>query len=52
MPLGRVYDLSVTVAPAEPPRDGEAAAEGTLFLGTDRADSLPDPLLSRIRVPG
>ncbi|MGY1652114.1 hypothetical protein [Geodermatophilus sp. SYSU D01119] len=49
---GRVYDLSVTVAPAEPPRGGEAPAEGTLFLGTDRAESLPDPSLSRIRVPG
>ncbi|SHG87235.1 hypothetical protein SAMN05444351_3506 [Geodermatophilus nigrescens] len=49
---GRVYDLSVTVARAGPPRDGEAPAEGALFLGTERADSLPDPLLSRFRPAG
>ncbi|MGY1606905.1 hypothetical protein [Geodermatophilus sp. SYSU D00700] len=47
---GRVYDLSVTVAPAARLRDGEARAQGTLFLGTERAESLRDPLLSRIRV--
>ncbi|SDC05479.1 hypothetical protein SAMN05660690_0364 [Geodermatophilus telluris] len=49
---GRVYPLSVTVAPAGPLRDGQARAEGALFLGTDRAGSLPDPSLSRIRVVG
>ncbi|WP_106275142.1 hypothetical protein [Geodermatophilus tzadiensis] len=49
---GRVYPLSVTVAPAGRLRDGEARAEGALFLGTDRAESLPDPALSRIRVAG
>ena len=49
---GRVYDLTVTVAPAAPLRGGEAPAEGTLFLGTERAGSLPDPLLSRIRRAG
>jgi hypothetical protein len=49
---GRVYDLSVTVAPAARLRDGEAPAEGALFLGTERAVSLDDPALSRIRVAG
>ncbi|MGY1693493.1 hypothetical protein ACI780_01175 [Geodermatophilus sp. SYSU D00814] len=49
---GRVYDLSVTVAPAAPLEDGEAPAEGTVFLGTERAESLADPLLSRVRVAG
>ena len=49
---GRVYDLSVTVAPAGPLRDGEGRAEGTLFLGTERAESLRDPLLSWMRVAG
>ncbi|WP_136697197.1 hypothetical protein [Geodermatophilus dictyosporus] len=49
---GRVYPLSVTVVPAGPLRDGQARAEGALFLGTDRAESLPDPALSRIRVAG
>ncbi len=49
---GRVYDLSVTVAPAGPLHDGEGRAEGTLFLGTERAESLRDPLLSRVRVAG
>ncbi|MGY1821232.1 hypothetical protein [Geodermatophilus sp. SYSU D00079] len=33
---GRVYDLTVTVSPAGPVRDGGAVAEATLFLGTDR----------------
>ncbi|MGY1781235.1 hypothetical protein [Geodermatophilus sp. SYSU D01036] len=49
---GRVYDLSVTVAPAGGLDGAEAPAEGTLFLGTERAESLPDPALSRIRVAG
>jgi hypothetical protein len=49
---GRVYDLSVTVAPRAPLRDGEAPAEGALFLGTERAVALPDPALSRVRVAG
>jgi hypothetical protein len=49
---GRVYDLTVTVAPTGPAEDGEAPAGGALFLGTARAEALPDPLLSRIRVAG
>jgi hypothetical protein len=49
---GRVYDLTVTVAPDGPVADGEASAGGALFLGTARAEALPDPLLSRIRVAG
>jgi hypothetical protein len=49
---GRVYDLSVTVAPRAPLHDGEAPAEGALFLGTERAVALPDPALSRVRVAG
>ncbi|WP_369253442.1 hypothetical protein [Geodermatophilus amargosae] len=49
---GRVYDLTVTVAPDGPAVDGEAPAGGALFLGTERAEALPDPLLSRIRVAG
>jgi hypothetical protein len=49
---GRVYPLSVTVAPATAPEDGEAPAEGALFLGTERADALPDRTLSRIRAAG
>ncbi|MGY1786502.1 hypothetical protein [Geodermatophilus sp. SYSU D00698] len=49
---GRVYDLSVTVAPAGGLDGGEAPADGTLFLGTERAEALPDPSLSRIRVAG
>ncbi len=49
---GRVYDLSVTVAPAGRLRDGEAPADGTLFLGTERAAAVDDPALNRIRVAG
>ncbi|WP_139245703.1 hypothetical protein [Geodermatophilus amargosae] len=49
---GRVYELTVTVAPDGPAVDGEAPAGGALFLGTERAEALPDPLLSRIRVAG
>ncbi len=49
---GRVYDLSVTVAPAGSLRHGEGRAEGTLFLGLERAESLRDPALSRVRVAG
>ncbi|MGY1731858.1 hypothetical protein ACI798_10060 [Geodermatophilus sp. SYSU D01045] len=49
---GRVYDLSVTVAPAGGLDGGEAPADGTLFLGTERAEALADPALSRIRVAG
>jgi hypothetical protein len=49
---GRVYDLSVTVSPAAPLRHGEAPAEGALFLGTERAVSVDDPALSRLRVAG
>ncbi len=46
---GLVYPLTVTVAPATALRDGEARAEGALFLGTERAEALSDPALSRIR---
>jgi hypothetical protein len=49
---GQVYDLTVTLAPAGALRHGEAPAVGTLFLGTERAEALADPRLSRIRVPG
>ncbi len=49
---GRVYDLRVTVTPAGPLRDGEAVADGALFLGTERADAVDDPALNRIRVAG
>ena len=38
---GRVYPLAVHVQP-----DGEAAT-GSLHLGTERADSVDDPRLSR-----
>ncbi|MGR7023787.1 hypothetical protein [Geodermatophilus sp. URMC 62] len=49
---GRVYPLTVTVAPATAPEHGEAPAEGALFLGTERAQALPDRTLSRIRDAG
>ncbi len=49
---GRVYDLSVAVAPDGPLRDGEAPAAGTLFLGTERAAAVGGPVLNRIRVAG
>ncbi|WP_448640986.1 hypothetical protein [Geodermatophilus sp. URMC 63] len=49
---GQVYPLTVTVAPATAPEDGEAPAEGALFLGTERAQALPDRTLSRIRDAG
>lgn len=49
---GRVYDLTVTVTPTGPARNGDAPAGGALFLGTERAEALRDPLLSRIRVAG
>ncbi|MBB3086115.1 hypothetical protein [Geodermatophilus sabuli] len=41
---GRVYELTVTVAPAGPVRDGRAVAEATLFLGTDRTTTTRDGL--------
>ncbi|MGY1746369.1 hypothetical protein [Blastococcus sp. SYSU D00695] len=50
---GRVYELTVTVAASGPVRGGdEAPARGTLVLGTDRAESLPDPRLSAVRRGG
>ncbi len=49
---GRVYDLSVVAAPAGRLRDGEAPADGTMFLGTERAAAVDDPVLNRIRVAG
>ncbi|MBM7805786.1 hypothetical protein JOD57_001623 [Geodermatophilus bullaregiensis] len=49
---GRVYPLTVLVAPAAAPRDGEAPAEGALVLGTGRAGTVGDRTLSRIRVAG
>ncbi|MGY1690035.1 hypothetical protein [Geodermatophilus sp. SYSU D01105] len=49
---GRVYELTVTVSPAEPVRDGRAAAEGTLFLGTDRAATVDEPGLNVVGYGG
>jgi hypothetical protein len=49
---GRVYDLAVAVSPAGPVRDGTATAEGTVFLGTDRAGSVDEPLLNVVRYAG
>ena len=49
---GRVYDLSVTVSPVGPVRDGTARAEGTVFLGTDRAESVGEPGLDVVRYSG
>ena len=49
---GRVYDLAVTVSPAGPVRGGTAPAEGTVFLGTDRAGSVAEPGLNVLRYAG
>ena len=49
---GRVYDLAVTVSPAGPVREGTAPAEGTVFLGTDRAGSVAEPGLNVVRYAG
>src|SRR3712207_9023274 len=49
---GRVYDLAVTVSPAGAVRDGPAPAEGPVFLGTDRAESMDEPGLHVIRHTG
>jgi hypothetical protein len=49
---GRVYELTVTVTPAEEVRDGTAAAEGTLFLGTDRAATVDAPGVNVVRYGG
>jgi hypothetical protein len=49
---GRGYDLTVTVSPAGQVRNGAAAAEGTLFLGTDRAASVDEPGLNAVRYAG
>ncbi|WP_448610036.1 hypothetical protein [Geodermatophilus sp. URMC 60] len=49
---GRVYDLAVTVSPAGPVFDGTAPAEGTVFLGTDRAASVEEPQLNVVRYAG
>ncbi|WP_147261924.1 hypothetical protein [Blastococcus sp. TF02A-26] len=46
---GRVYELTVSLSAAEPAGPGRwAAADGTLFLGTDRAETVPDPGLSAV----
>jgi hypothetical protein len=39
---GRVYELTVTVSPAGPVREGGTVAEATLFLGTDRTATTRD----------
>ncbi|WP_409330502.1 hypothetical protein [Trujillonella humicola] len=53
---GRVYELTVTVAAAgrhaAAGDDRWAPAEGTLFLGLGRAESLDDPGLSAVRRGG
>jgi hypothetical protein len=49
---GRVYDLAVTVSPAGPVRNGEATAAGTVFLGTERAASVDEPVLNVVRYAG
>jgi hypothetical protein len=49
---GRVYDLAVTVSPTGPVHDGTAPAEGTVFLGTDRAESLDEPALNVVSYSG
>jgi hypothetical protein len=49
---GKVYDLAVTVSPAGHVRDGTATAEGTVFLGTDRAESVDEPALNVVRYAG
>ncbi|WP_147263082.1 hypothetical protein [Geodermatophilus sp. TF02-6] len=49
---GRVYDLTVTVRPADPVREGAADAVGTLFLGDGRAAALDLPGLSVVRFAG
>jgi hypothetical protein len=49
---GRVYELVVTVSPAGPVRDGTAPAEGTVFLGTDRAEGVDEPGLNVVRYAG
>jgi hypothetical protein len=55
---GRVYELTVTLAADDPATDDGAEpgggpswvpARGTLFLGTDRVESLADPTLSAAR---
>ena len=49
---GRVYDLVVSVSPDGPVQDGEAPATGTVFLGTDRAESVDGPRLNVVRYAG
>ncbi|MGY1623486.1 hypothetical protein ACI789_14920 [Geodermatophilus sp. SYSU D00965] len=49
---GRVYELTVTVSPAAEVRHGRAAAEGTLFLGTDRATTVDAPGVNVVRYGG
>lgn len=51
---GRVYELTVTVAAAgrDAGAGGWTPAEGTLFLGLARAESLADPVLSAVRRGG
>ncbi|MGY1772985.1 hypothetical protein [Blastococcus sp. SYSU D00813] len=51
---GRVYELTVTVSARgrDDGRSGWAPAEGTLFLGLTRAESVDDPALSAVRRGG
>ncbi|MGY1641345.1 hypothetical protein ACI782_09460 [Geodermatophilus sp. SYSU D00703] len=49
---GRVYELTVTIAPTEAVHGGRAAAEGTLFLGSDRAATVDAPGVNVVRYGG
>jgi hypothetical protein len=49
---GRVYDLTVTASPGSRVRDGRAAADATLFLGTDRVSSVDLPGLNVVGYAG
>ncbi|SEO71048.1 hypothetical protein [Trujillonella endophytica] len=50
---GRVYEFAVTLAADGPAaEDAWVPARGTLFLGTERAESLPDPAVSAVRRGG
>ncbi len=55
---GRVYEFTVTLAAEDPAAEDPAApgtwtpARGTLFLGTERTESLPDPGVSAVRRGG
>jgi hypothetical protein len=49
---GRVFELTVTAAPDGRVRDGRAAAEGTLFLGTERTSTRGGRALNTLRYAG